>query len=196
MNLRAIFWLVVIVFVIGRAIKKSVEGAAAQQKAETEDETYAASPEEVREFLRGLGPRPAPRVQAPAAGGAGIVRDVLAALGGESVAAAERPRIARPAPWEAEKSRPAATRAPARSPRRPRRPRREEQPRPPTAERPPSRRPEAPPVIPGRPGGRGGTPLRFALRGRDLRKAIVWAEVLGPPVSLRRSRRPALPPRE
>ncbi|MHC4788515.1 MAG: hypothetical protein ACYS8K_04830 [Planctomycetota bacterium] len=177
-----IFIVVVILFVFGGALKKLLERVAQQVQADREGgEAFQASPEEIEKFLRGLGVRgepPAPEGHPPAAA--------------EPQRAFGPAEAAEPPPAQLRQARqppaPAGRRAPARRLAVPR-PRRQAEPeaedlraRLTAAERvgrPPA--PAPPPVaVPS-----GARPPR----GADLRQAVIWAEILGTPVGLRRLRR-------
>lgn len=175
-----IFLIFVLVFVFGGAIKKFIERLNEQGQAGRRPRAdFEATPDELAEFLRGLSAarRPAARAEA---------RPAAPDRFWEALPAEPEPETLRTALMAA----PAATAPAARprpaEPRRRRRPAASRRARPaesgrPTAEAVPAEAAKAAAAFP------------LALRGMGLRNAVVWSEVLGPPVALRqrRGRRPA-----
>jgi len=175
--------IIVLVLVFSSAIKRLLERMQEQMGSEVDaPEGFEASPEEIRDFLASLQSGHQRRAQAGPAMSR-VPDDVL------PMSPEVRPRLMRgPAeeelllpmqePMQAE-DRPAGVVAPPRveeqaerratRPTRRRRPRRTERKKPVVA----TEVQKAAAVTP------------LALRGMDLRKAIVWSEILGKPVSLR-----------
>lgn len=194
MSPRTIIWIVfILVFVVGRALRKALAGGVERRRAEAGDAGYEATTADIQEFLRGL-------TSAAGQGTVGVQQgpaDGMQVLEGPARAEAARPaapvgRAAATPFWEGRPAVPIAVPGPAAKPL-PVRTQRRRQP----AQQ-PKRRPREPLAAAGRPtvvppkAAAGGPPLSLALRGTDLRRAVVWAEILGPPVSRRRARR--LPP--
>jgi len=172
-----LFIIFIVVVLFGGAVKKLLDKLQEQLAAQGRDRVdYEASPEQVMEFLEGLRTAQRPRVggqEAPA--GEGLR---------EARARAELPRPI-VLPPQLERQAPSPPPAPRVAPRK--RPRRRAEAPSPTA----ARRKKEPALPPQARKAAAVTPL--ALRGTDLRQAVVWSEILGPPVSMRRSRtRPPL----
>jgi hypothetical protein len=177
-----VFWLIIAVFVIGRVIK-SIKGAAEQQAAAGADEEgFEAAPEEIQEFLRSL----TTAAQRRAAGAEGppavAVRREPRPVRAARQRAAQAPFWTPPPPVQPKPAaRPTAKPQPSRASRKKRVAPRKSPPREVLAARPPAQTAPKP--------RRGGKAPILALRGTDLKRAVVWSEILGPPVSLRRTRR-------
>ncbi len=179
MGLDTILFIIFIVVVLfGGAVKKLLDRLQEQVAAQGRDRVdYEASPEQVMEFLEGLRTEQQPQVggqEAPVGEG---LREARA-----------RPELPRPivASPQLERQAPSPLPLPRVAPRK--RPRRR-------AEAPSAagaRRKKEPALPPQAQKAAAVTPL--ALRGTDLRQAVIWSEILGPPVSVRRSR--LRPPRE
>ena len=196
-----------------RAImKKTKEASSAQRPDGATDKTvYEATPDEVRDFLRSLSGGPAGRpVGQPAAGQQRVapgqqrmaagpapaagVQDVL-----DGAALQQAPPRPEPAPFPWDEHPPAVQAAQPAQRRRPAGPPPvQEQPAPrvrrrkakPAAKKPKRARKavkaEVPPVA-----KKAAAVTPLALRRFGLKQAVVWAEILGPPVSLRRRQEPA-----
>ena len=190
MSPRTVIWIVVfLIFVLGRALRKALAGSAERTRAGAGEAGYEATTADIQEFLRGLTPAAGQRTVGTQQGPAGGMQ----VLEGPARAEAARPAapVARAAAtpfWEGRPVVPIAVPGPAAKPRpvgtqRRRQPaqQRKRQPREPLAA-------GRPTVVPPK-AAAGGPPLSLALRGTDLRRAVVWAEILGPPVSRRRARR-------
>jgi len=193
MRPQTVIWIVfILIFVVGRALRKALAGSAERTRAQPGEAGYEATTADIQEFLRGLtsaaGPRTVGGQQGPA--------DGMQVLEGPVRAEAARPaapgaRAAATPFWEGQPAVPIAVPVPAAKPR----PVRTQRPRQPAQQ--PKRRPREPlaarrPTVVPPKAAAGGPALPLGLRGTDLRRAVVWAEILGPAVSRRRARR--LPP--
>lgn len=173
-----LFIIFIVVVLFGGAVKKLLDKLQEQVAAQGRDRIdYEASPEQVMEFLEGLRTAQQPQVggqEAPAGEG---LREVRA-----------RPELPKPivVPPQLERQAPSPPQQPRVAPRK--RPRR----RVAAPSAPGARRKKEAAVPPQARRAAAVTPL--ALRGTGLRQAVVWSEILGPPVSVRRSRQ--RPPRE
>ena len=182
--------IVVLLFVISGLKKlwqRLEEEAAAGPAARPE---FEATSDEIKEFLQGLQAAQPARVQheaPPLRGGADGILTVLDVAEPRPAAPAERREVPLP-PSRVSAETPTAVRRPAARAQPARRPRRR-----------PGRRPrEAPPSAGADDAWEAKVPARalkaaavtpLALRGFGLKQAVVWSEVLGRPVGLRRSRR-------
>jgi hypothetical protein len=185
-NFGTIFWIIVILlFVIGRALKSAKDATGRQGEAVPDDEGFQATPDEIQDFLRSLNAAAQRR-------GAGV--NVAPEVGER--ARLTPPQATQPAFWEGVA--PVQPMPVVETPR-PQRPRRAQAPRKAPARRkaPPREVLVAtPPAAPAPQKQQGTAAHRLALRGTDLRRAVVWSEVLGPPVSCRRARRLPLGPQQ
>ncbi|MHC5034488.1 MAG: hypothetical protein ACYTFZ_05590 [Planctomycetota bacterium] len=209
MDVGFVIFIAIIVFsVLGRGLKRLMERVAEQADTrQGRGEAYEATPEEVSAFLRSLEVARRPTVRADAQAPAAAAPTALGVLeAAELVVPQQAPRRqraplppqqvpqvpARPAgvPREREgrpAQRPSVRRVPrperAASARRRRPERRTEAPAP------AARAPKAPAEA-----LKAAAVTPLALRGLSLRQAVVWSEILGAPISLRRLRR-RTPPR-
>ena len=215
MSPSSIMWaILIVIFVVGRALKSARSESGRRAAAGVDDEGFEAAPEEIQEFLRSL----TTAAQRRAAGGEGGVpgaAERARPAGPARVQAGGAPLRGPGAPARARPPGPARVQAgaapfwapapaveempdvrPAPQPRRVRTqsrkkptPRRKSPPREVVAatERAAAAAPKKP---------RGDAAPVLALRGTDLKRAVIWAEVLGPPVSRRRNRRLPLGPQQ
>jgi hypothetical protein len=178
---------VVVMLMIFGALKKLFERLAEKAQADgDEDEHYEASPEDIRAFLQSLGTaargpaaprRPAPRaaaqglppesVSAPPPAPPQAALDVLPLVSSERVSGAPV-QLSRELPSAAKKRRRRRPAAPLQRVTR-------------RVAAPPARTPEA------------GLSSRSSLRRVSLKQAVIWSEILGSPVSMRRARGPRRP---
>ncbi len=220
MTIRTIILIMIFGSMVVRAIlKKLTEAQAEQPRGQGQGETvYEASPDEVRDFLRSLSGAPGPRPGAAAQPGEVAPRAVgepermavgrgpaLDALDVFEVApvrqAPQRPERAL-FPWdEHPPERPVAEPA---QPRRPAVPRPVEEATPPPRVRRRRAKPKARKKAEQAPkpakarvpavAKKAAAVTPLALRGFGLKQAVVWSEILGPPVSRRHGRgRPRSP---
>jgi len=200
-------WFALLIFLIvvgGSVLRKILEHLSQQVRTmPPEEEEYEATPEEIREFLRslegrqaagaepGAAPQPRPELEALPPKGRLLVDAQAPAAPAEleprleplrPAAAPVRPETGFPAPAPARaRARPARRAAPARARRRPER--ETPLPRPLEQALAPAKQP-----APEAPRRRGASVQD--LRGWDLRQAVIWSEILGPPLSMRRRRAP------
>lgn len=177
-------------FVFGGLIRKLAERFSEQVDVEEGARAdQEASPGEIREFLRSLEVARKPRVQHDVRPLREGPDEVLAVAEAVEVAPAEE-RAVMPRPWSPAPQRQEPVRRPPRempSARQPRRAApRETREAPPSPAKPAERR-RAVEVPPEAVKAAAVTPL--ALRGFGLKRAVVWSEILGRPVGLRRTRR-------
>jgi len=188
MNFGSVIWgIVILVVVIRRLLKGAREGAKRQGGARAE-KGFEAAPEEIQAFLRSL----TAAKQQRAAG----VQERPAVAAGQRPAQASAPRAAEPTFWKGKPVRqPMPVVTPRPQPRTKRTKARKQKPvqrrKSPPREVLAAREPAAAP----KPTHGRAAPV-LGLRGTDLKRAVVWSEVLGPPVSLRRNRRLPLGPQQ
>jgi hypothetical protein len=189
-------------FVVPALVKKILSMVQEQAKPDQgERGTYEATPDEIADFLRSIergraqaqpeaGPRPAAGEPGRPAGGVAMqVPEAPAAPAMPEAAALVRPTLRRPARApkqraEAPARAASAGRARTAKPRkRTRRTRRPAQQAPRTAKARPAKKGK---------GVRAVVPAKRApatpRSAADLRQAVIWSEILGPPVSVRRRR--------
>jgi hypothetical protein len=168
----------VLIFLGGSLVKRLLAGLSQQAAAEPgQKRVYEATPQEVREFLESLArPRaaqPPIRAEVPQEGPQGLLTVVR-----------EQARPAVPPARQAvrREPQPALRKRAPRPPRRaPERARVEPEPQP---------KPAAVPARgPGIPPREAPAALLLALRGSELKKAVIWSEILAPPVALRAGQR-------
>ncbi len=160
-----IFVAVVVFFVFGGLLKRLLEAVAKAGEQQAGKTEYVAPPDAVREFLRSLHEAKAEPPQREAARPAAPRAARATSVRRSALRPGEAEQAAR------RREEPAA--APRRRARRPA----------PTAPSTPAEELKAAPLS------------LLALRRIDLKQAIVWAEILGPPVALRGPRRPGSPAR-
>ena len=186
MDFGTVVWAIIIVVVVVSRVLKGARSEDEKRKVARDQEGFEAAPEEIQEFLRSL----STAAQRKAEG----VRAQPEAAVQPRPAQAALPRPTDTAFWEAKPTRQPTPVVAVPTPRPKRsKPRRKSQP---TARRkspPPEVLAAREPVAVPKPTSSRGAPI-LALRGTDLRRAIVWSEVLGPPMSLRRNRRLPLGP--
>ncbi len=180
-----LFIIFVIVVFFGGIVKRLLDSLAGQPEArERRRVDYEATQEQIRQFLEGLQPPQEARVADEETPAVARLLDAEAEpeLRGPVVrpSSAGRP-VLRRSPREGRQT-PSPAREPRVSPRR----------------RAPRGRAEAPSAPQAGKGEQPGLPPQalkaaavtpLAFRGMDLKRAVLWSEILGPPVSARRGRR-------
>jgi len=167
--INILFVVIFILIGIGRAVAYAIKNAPKNKHRPTHDADYVAPQNTVMDFLRNL--------QQPAQTGESdlvVLSDEESAhddechdpLPSERRAASQRPAPVRVAP---------ARLAPAGKTAQPRRRRKKSAKAPPRSRRISTAAPETTPSKARRP----------ALRSADLRQAVIWSEILGPPVCMR-----------
>ncbi|MHC4592051.1 MAG: hypothetical protein ACYS8L_05065 [Planctomycetota bacterium] len=214
MDVGFVIFIAIIVFsVLGRGLKRLMERAAEQTDArQGRGGAYEATPEEVRTFLRSLEAARQPQVRADAQAPAAAPHTTLGVLEAAELVVPQRAPVRQRARLPAQQV-PQAPVRPVEVPReregRPaRRPAVRRVARMERAVSTRGRRPERQAAAPARavraqkarPAKAPAEALKaaavtpLALRGLSLRQAVVWSEILGAPISLRRLRR-RTPPR-
>lgn len=193
-----IFLVVAAVVLLGRLLKKATEAAgrdAARTRGQPPD--YRASAQEIKEFLRNLqrGRQPAAQVPSPAAQAPGeLVVPIEMLEPSALVLEAEPVAAARPAAAGLDIAPvlevPAEARPVARVRRRKPPDRARARPKPaPVAATPVQAPKEGPvPAAAAAAAAVAAAGMPVALRRLGLREAVVWSEILGPPLGLRRLR--------
>jgi len=164
----AILILIGFIVLVNAIIRKLAQSMARQQRAAGEGAQYEATPEQVRKFLQeiagGARPAQAPPAARPAAGPVQppVVPPIVPVEPEGQPAVPPAARVSPPSP-------------PPRRPTRRRRDRRRPRPAQPAL-----------PVQEEVAAAARRAPVATGLRGFDLKQAVVWSEILGRPVSMRR----------